>query len=113
MARRRDPVRKADEELQREGERQALLIHSAAAIALYRNWNWRKTRILNLLDLTETVWNECAKDISHSMIEMCETETGIEIQCGDGKTWKDLHYLNHKIDPGKMTPAKWIYMRRQ
>lgn len=37
MARRRDPVRKADEELQREGERQALLIHSAAAIALYRN----------------------------------------------------------------------------
>lgn len=113
MARRRDPVRKADEELQREGERQALLIHSAAAIALYRNWDWRKSRILNLLELTETIWNECANDIRHSMIEMCETETKIEIQCGDGKTWKELHYLNNSVDPGKMTPAKWIYMRRQ
>lgn len=113
MAKRKNPVVAADIALQKEGERQALLIHGAAALALYRHWGWRKNRILDLLDKTEEVWNECAEDIDHSMIEMCETETGIEIQCGDGKTWKDLHYLNSKIDPGRMTPAKWIYMRRQ
>ena len=80
MGKRRDPVKEADRALQKEGERQALLIHGAAAIALYRNWGWRKTRILNLLDMVETVWNECAEDIRHSMIEMCVKETGIEIQ---------------------------------
>lgn len=31
MGRRRDPVREADEKLQREGNRQAKLIHGAAA----------------------------------------------------------------------------------
>lgn len=113
MAKRKNPVIAADIALQKEGERQALLIHGAAALALYRHWGWRKNRILDLLNKTEEVWNECAEDIDHSMIEMCETETGIEIQCGDGKTWKDLHYLNSKIDPGRMTPAKWVYMRRQ
>ena len=113
MVKRKNPVIEADKELQKEGERQALLIHGAAAIALYRHWGWRKNRILDMLDKVEEVWNECAEDIDHSMIEMCDTETGIEIQCGDGKTWKDLHYLNHKVDPGRMTPAKWIYMRRQ
>ena len=113
MARRKNPVIEADKELQKEGERQAMLIHGAAALAMYRHWGWRKNRILDMLDKVEEVWNECASDIDHSMIEMCDTETGIEIQCGDGKTWKDLHYLNHKVDPGRMTPAKWIYMRRQ
>ena len=68
-------------------------------------------KIDNLIETAEPI--EEIDDINHSMIEMCETETGIEIQCGDGKNWKDLHYLNHKIDPGRMTPAKWIYMRRQ
>ena len=113
MGKRRDPIKEAERKLQQEGERQALLIHGAAAIALYRNWGWRKNRILGLLDATETAWNECAGDIKHSMIEMCVKETGIEIQRGDGKTWEDLHYLNNSIDPGRMTPAKWIFMRRQ
>lgn len=113
MGRRRDPVREADEKLQREGNRQAKLIHGAAAIALYRHWGWRKGRIIKLFELIEEVWNECAGDIDHSMVEMCEKETKIEIQCGDGKSWRDLHYLNSKVDPGKMTPAKYIYMRKQ
>ena len=82
MGRRRDPVREADERLQREGNRQAKLIHGAAAIALYRHWGWRKGRIIKLFELIEEVWNECAGDIDHSMVEMCEKETKIEIQCG-------------------------------
>ena len=108
MAKRKNPVIAADIALQKEGERQAMLIHGSAAIALYRHWGWRKHRILDMLDKTEEVWNECAEDSDRSMIRMCEEETGIEIQRGDGKTWKDLHYLNSKIDPGRMTPAKWI-----
>lgn len=37
MAKRKNPVLEADKELQKEGERQALLIHGAAAIAMFRH----------------------------------------------------------------------------
>lgn len=113
MGRHRDPIREADRKLQEEGERQVQLIYSSAALALWRNWGWRKDRIRRLFELSQDIWEECAKDIDHSMIEMCEAETGIEIQNGSGKSWRDLHYLNSKVNPGRMTPAKWIYMRRK
>ena len=39
-------------------------------------------------------------------------ETGIEIQNGNGVSWKDVAYLNGK-DPGPMTYEQWTYMRNQ
>lgn len=46
------------------------------------------------------------------MIQMCEAETGIEIQNGDGAGWRDVAYLNGQ-DMGRMTDAQWLYMRQQ
>lgn len=59
------------------------------------------------------VWKECASTSQRSMIRMCEEETGIEVQNGSGKSWKELPYLNASLDTAKMTNAQWVYMRRQ
>ena len=104
---------KATANLAKEGDRQCHLIYGAAGLAFYRHWGWRKDRILKLMDLTVEVWNECAKDPDTCMIEMCENETGIEIQNGNGKSWKDLPYMNAKLNPGRMTMAQCIYMRQR
>ena len=47
------------------------------------------------------------------MIQMCEEETGIEVQNGSGKSWEELPYMNATLDTGKMSYAQWVYMRQQ
>ena len=91
------------------------IIYSATALALYRYWGWRLERIKGLMDMTGEVWHECAGTNLKSMPQMLEEETGIEVQCGDGKSWRDLAFLNAQIDKfdGKMTVAQFLYMRQQ
>lgn len=99
--------------LEREGRKQCFIIYGASAIALYRHWNKRKRAITRLFDITSEVWQDCAATNLHSMIEMCENETGIEVQNGDGKSWHDLPYLNATLNQMQMTNAQWVYMRQQ
>lgn len=113
MARHLTAYQKACREIETEGRKQCYLLYSATSLALSRHWNKGRKAIANLFLITQDMWNECAKDNMHSMIEMCEKETGIEIQNGEGKSWHDLPYLNATLDPGRMTNAKWIYMRQQ
>lgn len=91
------------------------IIYSATALALYRYWGWRLERIKSLMDMTGEVWHECAGTNLKSMPQMLEEETGIEVQCGDGKSWHDLAFLNASIDTfdGKMTVPQFLYMRQQ
>ena len=105
----------ADMALQKELHRQVGIIYSAAAIALHRYWGWGKDRIISLADMTREVWHECAKTNLRSMPQMLEEETGVEVQCGDGKSWHDLAFLNASIDTfdGKMTVPQFLYMRQQ
>ena len=46
------------------------------------------------------------------MIQMCEDETGIEVSNGEGKSWKEIWFLNGHI-PDRMTDAQVLYMRQQ
>ena len=69
-------------------------------MALWQHWGKKQEAINRIFELSHDVWNECAKDHDHSMIQMCETETGIEITNGDGKGWRDVWFLNGH-DPGK------------
>ena len=112
MARRTTLV-KASRRIEEEGRRQCSLMYSAAALALQRHWGKKKEAIARLFEQSRQIWNECAGDENRSMIQICEEETGIEIQNGDGKSWQDLPYLNGSINPGMMSEAQWLYMRRQ
>lgn len=106
-------LRKIEREMDRELDRQVRLIYASTAIALKRACHWEKQGILKLMDLTHEVWEECAATNQKSMIQMLDEETGVELQNGDGKSWKDLAFLNARIDMGQMTLPQWIYMRQQ
>lgn len=109
---RQNPLQKAARKIEVEGRKHSICLYSATAMALWQHWGKKQEAIRRLFDLSHDVWMECAKDHDHSMIQMCETETGIEITNGDGKGWRDLHYLNGTI-PEYMTEAQILYMRQQ
>ena len=106
-------LQKAYRKIETEGRRHCILLYSATALALHRHWDKKQKAISNLFQVSRQVWKDCASDHDHSMIQMCETETGIEIQNGDGKSWRDVAYLNGSINPGMMSEAQWLYMRQQ
>lgn len=115
MAKRRHVTahEKALRHIEAEGRRQCFLLYGAAGLALYRYYGKKQTAISRFFELTGEVWRDCAKDNLHSMVEMCEEETGIEIQCGNGKSWHDLPYLNARLDTGRYTNAQMVYIRQQ
>lgn len=110
---RQTALQKATKNLEIAGLKHCLVLYGAAGIVLRRHWGKKERAITGLYALSRTIWKDCAKDHDHSMIQMCEDETGIEIQNGDGKSWRDLAYLNGELDPGRMTEAQWLYMRQQ
>ena len=109
---RQNPLQKATRRIETEGRKHCLCIYSATAMALWQHWGKKQEAINRIFELSHVIWNECAKDHDHSMIQMCETETGIEITNGDGKGWRDVWFLNG-FNPGMMTEAQWLYMRQQ
>lgn len=111
--RHRTAFQKANADLEAEGRKQCMLLYSATALALRRHCGKGKQAILSLFEITGSVWRSCAETNLHSMIEMCEQETGIEIQNGNGKSWKDLPYLNGTLNTKPMTNAQWVYMRQR
>ena len=111
--RKRTAYQKACDRIEIEGRRQCFLLYSAAALALHRYWGKKKVTIIRLFEITGEVWHECASTNTHSMIQMCEEETGIEVQNGSGKSWEELPYMNATLDTGKMSYAQWVYMRQQ
>ena len=104
---------KATKAMEKEGYKQCMLLYSAAALALHRHWGKGKQAIISLFELTGDVWRTCAEDNSLSMIQMCEDETGIEIQNSSGRSWRDLPYLNATLDNIQLSSAQWVYMRHR
>lgn len=109
------PIQKATRDIQIEGEKQVRIVYSAAAIALHRYHGWGQKRILQLIEETKTIWNDCARDPNTSMLMMLENETGIEIQArGVDKSYHDLDFLNGTpADARPMKPAEFLYMRKR
>lgn len=110
---RQTAYQKATRFIEEEGRRQCFLLYSATAITLFRHWGKKRDAITRLFEASGAAWGECAGDNMRSMIEMCEKETGIEIQNGDGKSWHDLPYLNATLDTRRMSNAQWVYLRQQ
>lgn len=104
---------KAMEELDKEGRKQCFILYGATGMALWKHWGKRQNTITSLFEITSSVWQDCAATNLRSMIEMCETETGIEVQCGDGKSWENLLYLNGRLPETPLTNAQMVYMRQQ
>ena len=100
---------KALETAERE---QCMIIYAAAALALRRYWQRGRRAILNIFTETGEIWQDCVTTADKSMLKMCEDETGIEVQCGDGRSWHNIAYLNGSL-PRQMSFAQWTYMRQQ
>lgn len=112
MGKRQTAYQKATQRIQTDGIKHCTVLYGATAIVLWKHYGKRGQAIRNLFDLSRAVWKDCAKDHDHSMIQMCEKETGIEIQNGDGSEWRNLWYLNGHI-PDNMTYEQALYMRQQ
>ena len=106
-------LRKAEQQMNEEHDKQDRILRAAALITMHRRWKWREKRLLGLLEMIDEVISECGDTKQKSMIQMLDEETGIELQIGDGKSWKELAFLNAEIDIGKLTMPKLIYMRQQ
>ena len=104
---------KAYRKLEKEGDKWSVILYSGLALAMYRHHGMKKTAVTRLVDVTWDAWKECAEDHDSSIIKMCEEITGIEVQNGEGKSWRDLPYLNASLNQRRMSEAQWIYMRRQ
>lgn len=85
--------RKATDRLESEGRRQCALLYGSTAIALNRHWKKGKDAIVRLFDVSGEIWQDCAATNMHSMIEMCEEETGIEIQNGEDRIREECFKL--------------------
>lgn len=106
-------LRDVERQMNEEHDKQDRILRAAALIAMHRHWGWRQKRLLGLLEMIDEVISECGDTRQKSMIQMLDEETGIELQNGDGKSWKELAFLNAEIDIGKLTLPKLIYMRQQ
>ena len=54
-------------------------IYAGIALALHRKHGWGFKRINDLFVESQEIWTECVQS-DLNMIQMCELETGIEIQ---------------------------------
>lgn len=109
-----DALKKAEKQMEIEIHKWIKLNHCAMAIALKRYHGFGAKRIDKVEKSIESVWEEVADDINVSMLQLCEDETGIEIRNHeDGRSWKELAFLNASIDMGRMSRPQVIYMRQR
>lgn len=107
-------LRNVERQMNEEHDKQDRILRAAALIVMHRHWGWRQKRLLGLLEMSDEVISECGETNKKSMIQMLDEETGIELQNGDGKSWRELAFLNAEVGvAGNMTMPKLIYMRQQ
>lgn len=109
-----DALKAAERALNEEADKSMATVFACTILALKRYHGYRKQRIGHTIDQIGLLFMECGETNEKSMIQMLEEETGIEIQNGQGKSWRDLPYLNDRKWDGKPLPrAQMIYMRQQ
>ena len=54
-------------------------VYAGIALALHRKYKWGYKRINDLFVESQIIWDECSNS-NINMVQMCENETGIEIQ---------------------------------
>ena len=104
----------ADRELEEEVKRREVMVFSAAVLAMHRYYGWTTAQLLEMLEHCAVICRDCSSTNQLSLIQMLDEETGVELQIGDGRSWKELAYLNASLVPGtRMTTSQWIYMRKR
>ena len=88
-----------------------LLVFACIGIVMKHRYHWERNGIIDLYKRFFEVWTECASSNERSMVQMLDEETGVEVQIGDGKSWRDMPYLNASIRYKPRSKAEWIYMR--
>lgn len=104
----------ADRELEEEIKRWEVISFAAAVLAMHRYYGWTRAQLLEMLEHCAVICKDCSSTNQLSLIQMLDEETGIELQNGDDRSWKELAYLNASLKPGQqMTTSQWIYMRNR
>ncbi len=107
-------VMQADRELEEEIKRWEVISFAAAVLAMHRYYGWTRVQLLEMLEHCAVICRDCSSTNQLSLIQMLDEETGIELQNGDDRSWKELAYLNASLKPGQqMTTSQWIYMRNR
>lgn len=108
---------KACKKLDKELNKQVDIIYAASVIVLWREFGWRKQRIMRRFATSNVVACECADHgLDKSMMQMLEEETGIEMQLsGYDKSYRDLPYLYHEHGTPIEIPsdAQLLYVKQQ
>lgn len=106
-------INKVESELNTECNTQMDLVMCSAMIALNRYWGWKTERLSNLNFMQQAIWDECGSDNNMSMIRMLDEECDIELTNQEGKSYREVIYLNAEIDTGKpLSNAQWVAMRQ-
>ena len=106
-------IKKAESDLNKECSRQLDLVNCSAIIVLYEKYGWRTDRLTKLLLVSQQKWKECAESNSYSMLSLLDEYTGIEMVNDEGKSYKEVIYLNAEIDRGKpLSTPQWLRMRQ-
>lgn len=92
-------VQKLDMQLEQEAKKQTGIIYSAACMALFKEWGWKKKRLESLFEYINAGIEECAGHLTKkSILNMLEEETGIELNLAEnGKSFHDIDYLNGNL----------------
>ena len=111
-----NPLKKVEMELNREMAKQIEILYAASSVIWWREYGWRKTRIMRRFNTSAEIWGECADHgIYKSMLQMLEEETGIEMQLsGYDRSYHEFSYLDGDAWDGKLlTLPQTIYMHQQ
>jgi len=95
-----------------EMNKQVNIILPAAAVVLWKQFGWRKVRILRRLVTTSKVVNECGQmGPMKSVMQMLEEETGIELQLSGYPSYHEFSYLDsNKWDGKGLTKPQMVAM---
>lgn len=103
---------KACKKLDQAAERAVDLTYSCLAIALNRHYGYGKQRIKKIMEESWKAWEEVGQDETMSMIELLDTETGVEVMTEDRKHWYDMPYLNNEAWDGQIRSWQYLYQVR-
>ena len=109
-------LKKSERALTAEMNKQLSIMFCSTAVILWRDYGWRKLRIMRRFATIQEVWTECADyGTEKSMMQMLEEETGIEMTLsGFEKSYHDLAYLDDSAwDRRQLTLPQVIYMHQQ
>ena len=104
---------KAENEIQKEGDKQLDIVLCSGILSLNRYWNWKEEQIIRFIEIFVEVWNEVGSDNDISVLKLLDDECDIELTNHEGVSYRDVIYLNVDVDPGKdLTPYQWLAMRQ-